>query len=260
MENRPPDDHPDEEHPSSQQQSQVPYGYGQPPYGQQQPPYGQQPYGQPPYGQPPYGQPPYGQPPYGQQPYGQPPPYGPYIQPRPQQATVSVLTGVLLIVMCVVLLCVGASGIFSGMFAPAIGNLFSNIVEELESDPEFSRGFDDAFNVSTEQFEQFTSLSGLFTLSGLLSLVLGVAALIVAVGIFTSKPWAYMATIIVLGAYIALQIIELLVLGIFGFDILGIILSVFAAVCLVLFLTSNEVKQQFGKLGDPYAKRKTGEY
>lgn len=258
MENRPPDDHPEEEHSSSPQQpSQVPYGYGQPP---QPPPYGQQPYGQPPYGQQPYGQPPpYGQQPYGQSPYGQQP-YGPYMQPRPQQATVSVLTGVLLIVMCIVLLCVGASGIFSGMFAPAIGNIFSNIVEELESDPEFSNEFDSAFGASTEQFEQFSSMSGLFTLSGLLSLVLGVAALIVAVGVFTSKPWAYMGAIIVLGAYIALQIIELVILGIFGFDILGIILSILAGICLVLFLTNNEVKQQFGKLGDPYAKPKVGGY
>ncbi len=87
--------------------------------------------------------------------------------------------------------------------------------------------------------------SGLIAILGIVVLIVAVAQLVDAVGLFQSKPWSWMLTIVLYGISVGLTILQLLAGG--RLEIIGIFFLVVNAVIIFLFLTNQDVKNTLGK-------------
>jgi uncharacterized membrane protein len=193
-------------------------------YPPQQPPQGGYPQQPPPQGYPPQG--------------GGYPPQGGYPYPPPTQknTTIAVLAAIYMIILFLLSTCGGILSLLAGGFSANISSAFSSIESSITD--ENSRI---AANTAVSEINNVTTVA---TIYGILGIVLGIALITAAVGIFMKAKWAYMATIIVNGAYLALQVFGLLT-G--AASILNIIFGVLCLLIVILFYTSRDVKSTFGR-------------
>jgi hypothetical protein len=84
----------------------------------------------------------------------------------------------------------------------------------------------------------------LITILGLAGLVVAIALLVDAVGLFQSKPWSWMLTIVLFGVLIIIQVITWLTAG---FNIISLIWVIIAAAIVYLFYTNADVKRSLGQ-------------
>jgi len=202
-------------------------------YPPQQPqPQGGYPQQPPPQGYPPQGG---GYPPQGG---GYPPQGGyPYPPPQPQKnTTIAVLAAIYMIILFLLSTCGGIASLVAGGFSANIGSAVSSM--ESSFTDEDSRI---AANTAVSEINNVTAVA---TIYGVIGIGLGIALITAAVGIFMKAKWAYMATIIVNGAYLALQVFGLLT-G--TASILNIIFGILCLLIVILFYTSQDVKSTFGR-------------
>ncbi len=136
-----------------------------------------------------------------------------------------ILIGVYKIILALFLLCVGAAAIGCGAVTGLVADLAGQAGEAEAA-------------VATGVVSLISSVAGL------LSLVCGVAAIVVAVGLFTRKSWAYMGALVLNGAVIVLQILNLLAGGL---GIPGLIFVVLSGAAIYVLLTDQTTKQAFGQ-------------
>lgn len=87
---------------------------------------------------------------------------------------------------------------------------------------------------------------GLVAILGIVVLIVAIALLVDAVGLFQSKPWSWMLTLVLYGINVVLTVLQLLTNG-QGFSILSLVFLVINVVILFLFWTNREVKQTLGQ-------------
>ncbi len=140
-------------------------------------------------------------------------------------SAIVIALGVYKIVLAIFLLCAGAAAVGCG----ALGGLTASV---------FGRAGETQAAVATGVISLISTLVGIF------SLAFGVAAIVVAIGLFLTKPWAYLGALVVNGAVIVLQL-----LGLFtgGLNILNVVFIVLSGVAIYLLLTDEPTKQVFGQ-------------
>ncbi len=89
--------------------------------------------------------------------------------------------------------------------------------------------------------------TGLISIVGILVLVVAIALLVDAVGLFQVKPWAWMLTIVLYGISVVLTVLQWLLNG-NNFNILSLVLLVINVAIIYLFYTNADIKSAFGKV------------
>jgi hypothetical protein len=87
---------------------------------------------------------------------------------------------------------------------------------------------------------------GLIAVFGILFLALGIALIVDAVGLFQGKPWSWMLTIVLYGAYVVLNILGWLINR--DFTVVSLVFVAIGAVIVYLFYTNADIKRALGKL------------
>lgn len=136
-----------------------------------------------------------------------------------------ILLGVYKILLALFLLCVGAAAIGCGALTGLVASLAG---QSGEAEAAVATGL----------------VSLISSVAGILSLLCGVAAIVVAVGLFTRKPWSYMGALILNGAVIVLQILNLLAGGL---GIPGLVFVVLSGVAIYILLNDQATKQALGQ-------------
>lgn len=85
----------------------------------------------------------------------------------------------------------------------------------------------------------------LLTILGIVGLVIGIALLVDAVGLFQGKPWSWMLTIALYGVLIIIQILTILTSG---FSALSLVWILVAGAIVFLFYTNADIKRALGKV------------
>jgi hypothetical protein len=137
-------------------------------------------------------------------------------------STVVVVVAIYLILVAIYLFCTGAAAVGCGGFLGSLATVAG------QSSSAAAAGL----------------VSGLIVLLGIVALVLAVAGLVVAVGMFLSKPWSYQGALIVNGVIIALELISLLTGGLAIWQIVLIVLS---GVAIYFLLTDQGAKEALGQ-------------
>ncbi len=148
-------------------------------------------------------------------------------QSRPSGSVVVVLVGIYLIVIALVLICFGA-GIVG--CAGVLGDL-TNIAGQMGA-----RGADMAVGAAA---------TGLTAILGILFLAAGIASLAIAIGLFMTKPWAYMGSIVVNGAVIILEGLGILISG--QISVVPVVIIIISALAIYFMFTDENAKRQFGR-------------
>lgn len=86
---------------------------------------------------------------------------------------------------------------------------------------------------------------GLFALFGVLFLVLGIALIVDAIGLFQGKPWSWMLTIVLYGAYVILNVLGWLLNN--SFSVASLVFVVIGGAIVFLFYTNEDIKRALGK-------------
>jgi hypothetical protein len=90
---------------------------------------------------------------------------------------------------------------------------------------------------------------GIAAVTGAIMLALGIAALVIAYGLFKGRPWAWTAAVILSAIGIALSILQIAA-GVFTGDFSGIISLIINGV-IIYYLYRPHVKAYFGKAVSP---------
>lgn len=138
-------------------------------------------------------------------------------------SVVAIVVAIYMILMAIVSVCGGAGTVFLGGAALSLSGTFAEA------------GVDDMGLTG--------GVGALATIIGILLLVAGIAALVMAVGLFMRKEWAYMGTIIINGVVIGLQILSLLQ----GGGIVPIVVIILSAAAIFFMLTDQQTKLVFNR-------------
>ena len=84
----------------------------------------------------------------------------------------------------------------------------------------------------------------LITILGIVGLVVAIALLVDAVGLFQGKPWSWMLTIALYGVLIIIQVLTILTSG---FNILSLVWILIAGAIAFLFYTNADIKRALGQ-------------
>lgn len=103
--------------------------------------------------------------------------------------------------------------------------------------------------LTAEQQQALAAVSGagglLVSVLGVVTLVVAIALLINAIGLFQTKPWSWRLTLILFGISVVLSVLGWLNNG---FTVLSLVFTVLNAVIVYLFWTNAEVKQTLGQM------------
>ena len=102
-----------------------------------------------------------------------------------------------------------------------------------------------SYGYNASDFAALDAMSGFSMIGGLITLVLGIALLVAAVGLFMKKPWAYMLTIILNAVYVGFTILSALVFG--GFNIVSGVFIMLSIIIIIIFMADNGTKAAYGK-------------
>jgi len=151
------------------------------------------------------------------------------MQSQSSNSAIVIAIGVYKIVLAIFLLCAGTAAVGCG----ALGGLTAGLIGSTQE------------TGSAAAAATVGAASLLATLVGVLSVACGVAAIVVAIGLFMTRPWAYTGALVVNGVVIALELLTLLTGGLGIFGILFIILS---GIAIYFLLTDAPTKQLFGRV------------
>ncbi|MBL8162015.1 MAG: DUF2127 domain-containing protein [Anaerolineae bacterium] len=104
-------------------------------------------------------------------------------------------------------------------------------------------------DLTTEQQQAIAAVSGvggvLVTILGVVTLVVAIALLVNAIGLFQTKPWSWRLTLVLFGISVVLSVLGWLNNG---FTAISLVFTVLNAVIVYLFWTNAEVKQTLGQM------------
>lgn len=149
------------------------------------------------------------------------------------RSTIVTVVAIYTLVAAILGLC-GSLGILGlGSIAGSLSSIASQTGQEL----------------STQEQQALAAVSTgggiLLTIIGVITLVVAIVLLVDAVGLFQTKPWSWMLTLVLYGINVVLTLIGWLGGG--GFTILSLILLVINIIIIYLFWTNAEVKQTLGQ-------------
>ena len=149
------------------------------------------------------------------------------------RSTIVTVTAIWTLVLAIFNLCISLPVLGLGALTGSLGQIASQSGEEL----------------TAEQQAAIAAVGGvggaLVTVVGVLFLLIAIALLIDAVGLFQSKPWSWMLTVVLYGIYVVLTVIGWLANN--GFNVLSLIFVVISVAIIYLFWTNAEVKRNLGK-------------
>ena len=152
------------------------------------------------------------------------------------KSTIITVTAIVTAIVGILNLCGSLLIITGGAFLGGVSNLANQAAQQSGE------------NLTAEQQQALSAASAvggpILTLLGIAGLVVAIALLVDAVGLFQTKPWSWMLTIVLFGILIVIQVLTWLT-G--GFGIVGLIWVVISAVIIYLFYTNADVKRTLGK-------------
>lgn len=149
---------------------------------------------------------------------------------KPENTVIAVLAAIYMTLLAIFSFCGSLAVVGLGSLA---GGLFSQL-GSATTDASASAALSEA-----------ASASGFLTIIGIVTLILSIAMLVVAIGVFMKKPWAYQGTLGVNGLYIALVVLGIIAGG--GLNIVSVVLAIISGVIIYLFMTHGDTKAVFGK-------------
>lgn len=153
------------------------------------------------------------------------------------KSTIVTVTGIYSLVRALLGICGSLALLGLGSVVGVLGG--SNVLQEAQQ-----AGAD----LSAQELAALQAAVGgggiLVSLLGIVTLLVSIALLVDAVGLFQSKPWAWMLTIVLYGASALLAVLGFLNGGI---TILNVVFLAIDLVIVYLFWTSEEVKRALGK-------------
>jgi hypothetical protein len=151
--------------------------------------------------------------------------------------TMIVITAVVSVLVGIVNLCGGIAGLTGGALLGGAGAIANQISSESGQ------------TLTAEEQAALNAVSAgggaLLTILGIVGLVIGIALLVDAVGLFQGKPWSWMLTIALYGVLIIIQILTILTSG---FSALSLVWIVIAGAIVFLFYTNDDIKRALGKV------------
>lgn len=150
--------------------------------------------------------------------------------------TMIVITAVVSALVGIVNLCGGIAGLTGGALLGGAGAIANQISSESGQ----------ALTAEEQAALNAVSAGGgaLLTILGIVGLIIGIALIVDAVGLFQGKPWSWMLTIVLYAALIVIQVVSALS-G--GFGILSLVWIVVAGAIVYLFYTNADIKRALGK-------------
>ena len=150
--------------------------------------------------------------------------------------TMIVVTAIVSALVGIVNLCSGVAGLAGGALVGGAGAIANQISSESGQ----------ALTAEEQAALNAVSAGGgaLLTILGIVGLVIGIALIVDAIGLFQGKPWSWMLTI---GLYGVLIIIQILTILTSGFGILSLVWIVVAGAIVYLFYTNADIKRALGK-------------
>lgn len=151
--------------------------------------------------------------------------------------TLIVVTAILSIVLAILNLCGGFAAVTGGAILGSLGTVANQAAQEAGTE------------IDAETAAAISALGGLggglIAIFGLVFLVLGIALIVDAVGLFQGKPWSWMLTIVLYGLFAILTLLSAITNNSFG--IWPIIQIVVAGAIAYLFYTNEDIKRALGK-------------
>jgi hypothetical protein len=152
--------------------------------------------------------------------------------------TMIVVTAILSIVLAILNLCGGFAAVTGGAILGGLGSVVNQAAQEAGAE------------LDAEAAAAAAAISGLggglFVIFGLVFLVIGIALLVDAIGLFQGKPWSWMLTIVLYSIFAVLTLISALTSNTLG--IWPIIQIAVGAAIVYLFYTNADIKRALGKL------------
>lgn len=146
--------------------------------------------------------------------------------------TIVTVVAIYLVVSGILALCGSIALVTGGALFGALGSLPT----------EATAGLTEAERASlSAAVSEVGATGGLITVLGIVTLVISIAQLIIAVGLFQKKPWAWRATIGVLAISILISLLTTVFGG--GINLVGIIIG---AAIAYLFYTNQDVRADLG--------------
>jgi hypothetical protein len=150
--------------------------------------------------------------------------------------TMIIVTAVVSAIVGIVNLCGSLVAITGGAFLGGAGAIANQISSESGQ------------TLTAEEQAALNAVSAgggaLLTILGIVGLIIGIALLVDAVGLFQGKPWSWMLTIVLYGALIVIQVLTILS-G--GFGVISLVWIVVAGAIAFLFYTNADIKRALGQ-------------
>jgi len=150
--------------------------------------------------------------------------------------TMIIVTAIVSAIIGVLNLCGSVAIITGGALLGGLGSIANQAAQQTGEE------------LTAEQQQALAAVSSvggpLITILGIAGLVVAIALLVDAVGLFQGKPWSWMLTIVLYGVLIVIQILTILTSG---FGILSLIWILIAGAIVFLFYTNNDIKRALGK-------------
>jgi uncharacterized membrane protein (DUF2068 family) len=170
---------------------------------------------------------------------------------RPASSTIVVIAAIVIVIVSIISVCAGSGAtVFGAIFSGGSQAISQAIIATATANPgQLSpieqQQLQEALNALNAAGGTF---GGLLLVIGLAFLVVGLAGIIDAVGLFMKKSWAWPLTLVIAAVYIILTILNLVSsnFNISG-NILNIIIAIVFGVIAYLFYTDTNVKLTLGR-------------